>query len=589
MNDTLLSRLEQLHMAKMRLRDLLSLETDISEPTLFRTICDMSRQLVQAQRAAIIVPDPATKALKFASWCGDSCPKIDHITVPMQSIAGDTFTQGKIATVTDTANSPFFYNGVDQETGQQTQSVIALPLWRSNQVIGVLEVVNRIDNQSFDQADQHILALLDESINMALSAQRQTHYLRTLIQVGNEVSTLQQSDQLLHKLCEAAQQLSHAEAASILLGPDQQHQLRFVAATGPTAPKLPHLVVGLDSIAGKSLLTGQPQLINQVDPTKTETINIDRHSGFHTKMVLAVPIIRQDHKIGVFEVLNKKNDEPFNNEEAYLLQLLASQAAIAIENIQLNETREQALQDLKDLDRRKDQFLALASHELRTPLTVIMGYSEFLSSHLQETNDQEGQSFLRSLNEGVHRLSEIVEVMTSMHNLSQPDEVELVWNSFDLTTLARQLEIEFQTWVRTKNLQFQLDIPQESVMVDGHAQRLKQAIGNLLGNAIKFTQPNGTVTLAVRQTGDKALVLVKDTGIGIPPSEQKRIFDRFYQVGSYLTRQHAGLGLGLAIAQDIVRKHGGEIEVESQPGAGSTFSFSLPTSQPVPQNHIIQQ
>ena len=126
-------------------------------------------------------------------------------------------------------------------------------------------------------------------------------------------------------------------------------------------------------------------------------------------------------------------------------------------------------------------------------------------------------------------------------------------------------------------------------MVDGHAQRLKQAIGNLLGNAIKFTQPNGTVTLAVRQTGDKALVLVKDTGIGIPPSEQKRIFDRFYQVGSYLTRQHAGLGLGLAIAQDIVRKHGGEIEVESQPGAGSTFSFSLPTSQPVPQNHIIQQ
>jgi len=588
-NETLFPFLEQLHLAQTRLRGMLSIETDISEQALFQTICNMSKRLMRGQRAAILMPEPSQKALRFVAQCNDSNARIGHIVVPLHSIAGRAFTRGKIITVTETARSPYFFSGVDQATGQETKSVIALPLWRNNQIVGVLEVVNRTDEQPFDQTDQHILSLLGESINMTLSAQQQMHYLRTLIQVGNEISTLQQSAQLLHKLCEAAQQISHAEAASILLGPDKQQQLRFVAATGPTAQKLPSLVVGMDSIAGKSLLTGEPQLINQVNPEETETINIDRLSGFHTKMVLAVPIIRQDHKIGVFEVLNKKNEEPFNHEEVYLLQLLASQAAIAIENMQLNETREQTLRDLQDLDRRKDQFLAVTSHELRTPLTVIMGYSEFLANHLQETGDQEGQLFLSNLNEGVRHLSEMIEVMTSMHNLSQTDDTELMWRQFDITSIAKQIQIEFQTWIRTKALQFQMDIAPEPLIVNGNAQQLKQAISNLLSNAIKFTEHGGSVTLIIHPKADEVFVAVKDTGIGIPPAEQARIFDRFYQVGSYLTRTHAGLGLGLAIAQDIVRKHGGEIEVESQPGIGSTFYFTLPSQTTSPTEQADRQ
>ncbi len=572
--------LEQLRCAQAALRRSVSLQEPMAEEEFFTTVCRESLALAAAQRASILVPIPGTQNLRFLTHCGQPHLEIENSLVPQSSIAGYAFSSQHMVIVSDVGRDSHFYSGVDEKTGLRTLSLIALPLWRQNKVIGVLEVINRNDGKPFTEQDGLVLRAFGETINLALSAQRQVNYLQTLIEAGKEMASVQESQQLLQELCHAAQKIGRAEAASILLGPDQNGSLQFVAATGPSADKLRKVAVSMDSIAGRSLTSGQPQIINQVDEKAIQAHGIDYLSGFHTKMILAVPIVHQDKKIGVFEVLNKRNGEPFDEEDAFLLRLLAGQAAIAIENVRLQESREQALQELRDLDRRKDKFLAVTSHELRTPLTVIMGYSEFLLSHLKEKRDKEGLMYLKGLAEGTSRLSEIIEVMTSMNNLLQTVVAPGGWSTIDLTELVQQLPLEFQTWIRTKRLDFILEGGTEPVYVRGDAKWLKQAISNLISNAIKFTESGGKVVLAIQPSDDSVQLRVTDTGIGIPPEEQKHIFERFYQVESYLTRQHAGLGLGLSIAQDIVRKHGGEIQVQSELGKGSTFSFVLPRHYP---------
>ena len=220
------------------------------------------------------------------------------------------------------------------------------------------------------------------------------------------------------------------------------------------------------------------------------------------------------------------------------------------------------------------RFLADASHELRTPLTLVQSNAE-LALHQGDQPPSERQDMLRTIAREAGRMGRLVADLLA---LARADESQpLARRRLALDTLL--LEIYEQQRRLVDDVRLEVDTL-EQVEVDGDPDRLKQLLLNLVDNALRYTPPGGAVSLGLVRQGDQVILRVADTGPGIPPEHQARIFDRFYRVDQPRSRDAGGSGLGLAICRWIAEAHGGQIEVTSQPGAGSTFTVVLPALDP---------
>jgi CheY-like chemotaxis protein/two-component sensor histidine kinase len=224
----------------------------------------------------------------------------------------------------------------------------------------------------------------------------------------------------------------------------------------------------------------------------------------------------------------------------------------------------------------KSDLLANGSHELRTPITSVKGYIEALAEGLlgplTEAQREALEVSQRNLDRQLHMINELLS-----YARFESSGLELERRPTDLAVIARQV-VDGVRAARGPELDLRLQVEDELPAADADGQRLAQVIDNLVTNAIKFTPPAGSVTVALRREADDVVVAVSDTGIGIPGDQQQRIFDRFYQVQSSSTRRYGGIGLGLAIVRQILDAHGCAIELDSAPGHGSTFSFRLPVA-----------
>jgi signal transduction histidine kinase len=232
-----------------------------------------------------------------------------------------------------------------------------------------------------------------------------------------------------------------------------------------------------------------------------------------------------------------------------------------------------AHQELLSVDEMKTNFLANFSHELRTPLTSIRSFSELL---LEYEDDPEIQKeFLRIISTESERLTRLV---NDVLDISRIEAGHMNWqmSSLDMRELLGDLGRTFGPLIRLARLTFETDIDQDLARVYGDRDRLNQVIANLLNNAMKFTRPGGTIVLRGETIDGEVHVSVADTGIGVAPEDQERIFEKFQQVGDTLTDKPRGTGLGLPICKDIVEHHQGRMWVASTPGVGSTFTVALP-------------
>lgn len=229
---------------------------------------------------------------------------------------------------------------------------------------------------------------------------------------------------------------------------------------------------------------------------------------------------------------------------------------------------------LKEIDRLKDDFVSTVTHELRTPLTAIRAITEILHAH-PELEIEQRRTFLSTVLKETERLSRLVEQVLYLQRLeagpmSEPNE------AVDLKTVVGEAAMAMRQQMEKEHIRFTVEDGPASCTVRGDRDRLMQVVLNLLSNAVKFCdRDDGAVRIRLRPCDDGARVAVSDNGPGIPPAEQEAIFQKFRQARMHADR-HAGSGLGLAIARQIVREHGGRVEVDSTPGAGSTFAFTLP-------------
>jgi two-component system phosphate regulon sensor histidine kinase PhoR len=236
------------------------------------------------------------------------------------------------------------------------------------------------------------------------------------------------------------------------------------------------------------------------------------------------------------------------------------------------------LSEIERANRVRQDFVANVSHELRTPLTSIRGYAEtLLEGGFDDLTHRE--DFARVIRDQASRLEAVAEDLLTLAGLERPD-ARLRLEDFDLRAMAAAQVAAFRMAAEREGLELALE-PGPDVMVRGDRMRLEQVVANLLDNAIKYTE-RGAVTVRLGAEGDEAWCEIADTGSGIPPEDQPRIFERFYRVDKARSREKGGTGLGLAIVKHIVSLHGGEVGVSSEAARGSVFRFRLPRDAGVP-------
>ncbi len=231
---------------------------------------------------------------------------------------------------------------------------------------------------------------------------------------------------------------------------------------------------------------------------------------------------------------------------------------------------------LYQLEAIRRDFVANASHELKTPVTAIRMVIETLID--DETLSCEMQNeFLNRVRNQSLRLSSIINDLLTLSRIeSKSDDIKHA--PFDLRDCIRSAEALLSPLGKKKEVSMDFTLPGQSVEIIGNKQEMSEVVDNLIDNALKYSQPGGSIKVSLIQNGQKAILEVTDTGIGISPKDQQRIFERFYQVDKVRSRESGGTGLGLSIVKHIVQAHQGTIEVESSLGAGSTFRVTLPAA-----------
>lgn len=335
-------------------------------------------------------------------------------------------------------------------------------------------------------------------------------------------------------------------------------------------------------------------------PPKSELGEVSPEEQEADWVRLAIPVEVGNTVLGIWLFGQRNPDDFYPKPDIELLATLANQVGVALETMRLIEdlrqqasALEKAYEELKELDRLKDEFIQNVSHELRTPLAVIRGYTDLFLEGLLGGVSSEQQQALQIMSDRIDALTRLINDVLSFQ---QGATLPLVREPIYLTELAqfciRNAEALVQKMGRKEQFRFVLEASEDLPVIWGDYNRLSQVFDHLLSNAIKFSPEGGTITVRIHpctyhfvsqsNRGQSAIqVSISDQGIGIPADQIQRIWERFYQVDGSSTRRFGGTGIGLTIARNIVQAHGGAIWAESKIGVGSTFHFVLPVQEPL--------
>lgn len=389
---------------------------------------------------------------------------------------------------------------------------------------------------------------------------------RRLIDISRDLASTLDLDILLSRIVHAAAEISGAEAASILLYDDASRQLYFQVSTNMDESTRRGITVPLDgSIAGWIVTNRKPVRITNAHEDERFYSNVEAVTGLSTQSLLGIPLITKNKIVGVLEALNKHRGK-FTESDESLLLVLGAQAAVAIENTRLFQ---------------QSDLISEFVHELRTPLSSL-STATYLLLRPEMSQDQRDQ-IIQNIHNETMRLNALASSFLDLARL-ESGRVQYRKTVFSLADLMYECKDIMSTKAVEDNIHLRVESPEGLPLVDADRDKIKQVFLNLLSNAIKYNRPNGSVLLRAEVLDNEIMVIMQDTGIGIPDEALPHLFQKFYRVREHETRA-SGTGLGLSICKQIVQGHGGRIEVKSKMGVGTVFMIYLPrTTKTIPRD-----
>ena len=490
------------------------------------------------------------------------------------------------------------YGRLDLQRLTGFRTLLSTPMILQDEVVGVLAMW-RTDVAPFDEGERQ---LLEEFAVQGAIVLRQVDLMRDLESRGAELSDKVEQlealrevdeavgssldlDEVLERIVTNAVRLTNLGFGDITLSTDGGSILEYDEATDSlhvrgkygSSPSLWERLrdITIDrksSLIGQTALADQPLEISDLaSAERDEFLDTVFQDGWRS--VLALPMIGGDVIIGVL-VIRRRGTGNFPPDVIELLETFASQSAVAIVNARLYRELETQSRELSIASNHKSEFLASMSHELRTPLNAVIGFSEVLLERMFGEINERQEEYLRDIwNSGRH----LLELLNEILDLSKVEAGQMVLepSTFSVRSALEYTLAMVRERAASHAIKISVDFADEVGEIEADELRFKQVVLNLLSNAVKFTPDGGSVSVRAYREGTDLVVTVTDTGIGVPPEDQERIFDSFQQGGRGPAKEE-GTGLGLTLSRRIVGLFGGRMWLESTVGVGSTFGFAIP-------------
>jgi signal transduction histidine kinase len=381
-------------------------------------------------------------------------------------------------------------------------------------------------------------------------------YLR-LIEISRDLASTLDLDTLLDDIVRASADITHAEAASILLYDDTARQLYFQVATNIDEPTMRGLVVPLEkSIAGWIVTNRKSVRIDDAHKDLRFFSDVEQTVGYATKSLLGIPLVTKNKVVGVLEVINKKRGR-FTDPDESMLTVLGAQAAVAIENARLFQ---------------QSDLIAEFVHELRTPLASL-STATYLLLRPEMSREQRDQ-IVNNIHNETLRLNSLASSFLDLARL-ESGRVQFRKIRFSVADLLYECRDVMITKAQETGVQIRIDVPNDMPLMEADRDKIKQVLLNLMSNAIKYNRTNGSVIVTGNYNENEISINVQDTGVGIPEESVPHLFEKFYRVREHEGKA-SGTGLGLSICKQIIQGHNGRIEVKSKMGVGTSFGVHIP-------------
>ena len=515
------------------------------------------------------------------------------IPLDRSSVSGRVILDGRTIEVGDAKNAADFPLGRVLARNSDHNRAFGTPLMRQDAAIGVL-LLRRVEDRPFTERQRALAETFAAQAAIAIenvrlfnetkeALERQTAMAEVLKTMSRSAFDL---EPVLDTVVENIARLAGGDVAWLARTIGDEGY-RVLSRFGPAfeRPEVTAVwsqltimrIPASGSLMGRLLRERRVVHIEdaRADPELWGASGLIKATGAQT--VLAIPMLRESVLLGGV-VVGRTAVRPFTEREIALVQTFADQAAIAIENVRLfNEIQDKSRQ-LEAASRHKSEFMANMSHELRTPLNAIIGFSDVLEQRLfGELNDRQAD-YTRDIASSGRHLLELVNEILDLSKV-EAGRMELEHSEFSLADTIHGALAFIRERAASHRIALTADVPTDLGTVVADERKVRQVLLNLLSNAVKFTPDGGTIGVRAWRTDGEVQVAVRDTGIGIAPEDQAKVFDEFQQVGRPSDRSREGTGLGLTLAKRFIELHGGRIWIESEVGTGTTFTFAIPVGR----------
>ncbi|HSH03528.1 MAG TPA: GAF domain-containing sensor histidine kinase [Anaerolineae bacterium] len=466
------------------------------------------------------------------------------------------------------------------------RSALSVPILSGFRLLGVLTLTNP-DLNYFGDEDLSFLEVASTQLALALrnaelhneqirQAEHQATLYRTLrtVVIAEFDATI-----IAHEAVKALADLTPWPMINILFPNEEQTILQLEATAGPVIPPENWQIPIQQGISGRAYRTKQTQYV----PLTAED---DDYVAIHdiVRSELAVPMIRGDHVLGILNI-ESNQAKAFKPDDIRLAESLAEAISLALDNAQLHGALINAKEEAERANRAKSEFVSVASHELKNPMTSIAGYSDLLMTGVVGPLNEQQTNFLKTIRANVARMQTIVSDLTDVSQI-ESGKFHLDCADVPIIEVIDEVVRSLQHQIETKKQHLELALPENLPTVWADRTRLSQIMVNLLSNAYKYTPEGGTITIHINDhqetnphTGElqeMVHIAVADTGLGITPEDQQKLFQKFFRASDEQARKSPGTGLGLNITKNLVELQGGDIWFESEYRQGTTFHITVP-------------